>query len=106
MKARDNVALAPYPFHVVRGRAFHCRIEERLAEAPYIDDHGKVTFNGHGPQTRPQLPRYLRIEVRKYQLALLPSDLFQVFVPSHADASFHVSAIVHAEPNLAKSNQT
>ena len=85
MEARDDVALAADPFHVVRRCAFKRSVEERLPEAAHIDHHCEATLHGHRAQARTQFPCGAAVKPREDQFALLESDALDVFTESHSD---------------------
>jgi len=93
MEARHQVALAAHPFSIVGSGALKGRIEQRLAETARVDHYRKTALRGHGSQAQAQIPRYLGIQLRQEQFALLQRHTIKIFGQSHFPSLSFIAAL-------------
>src|SRR5215467_9531277 len=72
VKAGNRIALAPYPFRIVRSRAIQGAIKKQLTRTPDFNDDWRMTRYREFTDTRSNLPSHILIKVRKQQLRFLP----------------------------------
>src|SRR5215467_806891 len=72
VKAGHRIALAPYPFRIVRSRAIQGAIKKQLTRTPDFNDDWRMTRYREFTDTRSNLPSHILIKVRKQQLPFLP----------------------------------
>src|ERR1700747_194900 len=78
-----DVALAAYPFPVVRRGAAHRVGEKRMAVQLNIDRHGNSAFFGARLDPASDGPRDFRIEMLELQPPLLQRNFFQILIYAH-----------------------